>query len=147
MISFRSLTETDLAEIARLDEISNRSPWSLFDYQQSYNNPAHCLLGMFDNHQIIGCCLYNMVAGEAEILQFFIRYELQHQGYGKQLLQHVLTILDDAGTEQTFLEVMVGNTPAINLYQQLGFNFIGKRKDYYHVDGKPVDALMMARQK
>lgn len=147
MISYRNLQQNELPEIARLDAISNRSPWSLFDYQQSDLNPAHYLIGMYRNSEIIGCCLYSMVAGEAEILQFFIRYELQQQGFGKQLLQNILASLDDAGIEQTFLEVMVGNTPAINLYHQLGFNIIGNRKNYYHVDGKKIDALMMARQR
>ncbi len=147
MINYRKLQQPELTEIARLDAISNRSPWSLFDYQQSELNPAHYLIGMYREGEIIGCCLYSMVAGEAEILQFFIRYELQHQGYGKQLLQHILATLDAEDIEQTFLEVMVGNTPAINLYHQLGFNIIGNRKNYYHVDGKKIDALMMARQR
>ncbi|MDQ5948671.1 MAG: [ribosomal protein S18]-alanine N-acetyltransferase [Pseudomonadota bacterium] len=41
---------------------------------------------------------------------------------------------------------MVGNLAAINLYHKIGFNVISTRKNYYNVNGKYIDALVMAKQ-
>jgi ribosomal-protein-alanine N-acetyltransferase len=44
-----------------------------------------------------------------------------------------------------FLEVRPSNPNAIKLYQSLGFNEIGRRKDYYPARKGREDALVMAR--
>ena len=44
MITFSTLAEAQLTELAALDAKTNKSPWSLFNYQQSYHD---------ENHQII----------------------------------------------------------------------------------------------
>jgi ribosomal-protein-alanine N-acetyltransferase len=43
-----------------------------------------------------------------------------------------------------FLEVRVSNMPAIHLYDKLGFNEIGLRRDYYPDSNGREDALVLA---
>ena len=51
-----------------------------------------------------------------------------------------------AGARQAFLEARPSNTPAIRLYQSLGFVQIGMRRGYYQaVDGRE-DAIVLKRQ-
>jgi ribosomal-protein-alanine N-acetyltransferase len=145
MITFRQLEKSELAELATLDAGTNRSPWSLFNYQQSYNDDTHTILGIYeDSRLLLGACVYSQVLDESEILQICIRYEKQGNGHGQRLLSKVMDELREAGIGQLFLEVMVGNSTALKLYQKLGFNVIGNRKNYYHVNGKFIDALLMA---
>jgi ribosomal-protein-alanine N-acetyltransferase len=117
----------------------------LFNYQQSYNDDTHTILGIYeDSRLLLGACVYSQVLDESEILQICIRYEKQGNGHGQRLLSKVMDELREAGIGQLFLEVMVGNSTALKLYQKLGFNVIGNRKNYYHVNGKFIDALLMA---
>lgn len=142
-----TVSNSELAEIAALDAQVNRSAWSLFNYQQSAQDDNHQILGAYDeDDQIIGICVFSRVLDEAEILQIFVRHEKQRNGYATILLEQVCQLLQIQQVNQIFLEVMVGNTSAINLYEKLGFNVIGNRKNYYKVDGKYIDALLMAKQ-
>jgi ribosomal-protein-alanine N-acetyltransferase len=49
--------------------------------------------------------------------------------------------LERKGVHEFFLEVREGNMAAIRLYQQFGFEKIGKRKKYYAETNE--DALVM----
>jgi len=42
-----------------------------------------------------------------------------------------------------FLEVRPSNTPAIRLYQSLGFTQIGIRRGYYQAQGGREDAVVL----
>jgi len=67
----------------------------------------------------------------------------RRRGIGESLLKHAMRALKEKyrGTE-VFLEVRVSNTPAIRLYEKLGFKRV-KRLIGYYSDGE--DAYIMAR--
>lgn len=139
------LEAKDLPHVQQIDQAANLTPWTLHNYQQSLEDPNHYLLGLVDdNDELIATCVYSLVMDEAEILQLVVDKNFQGNGYGYLLLKQVCNILSQTAT-QLFLEVRVGNTTAINLYHKLGFNIVGKRKNYYHVNGKYVDAILMAK--
>lgn len=142
---FRQLAIEELTLACDIDKNSNRSPWSLYDYQQSFKDDKHFLMGLFDEDQLIGFCVYSIVLDEAEILQLVVQKNSQGNGYGYTILNNICAILSEQNITQLFLEVMVGNNIAINLYQKIGFNIIGKRKNYYNIDGKRFDAILMAK--
>jgi ribosomal-protein-alanine N-acetyltransferase len=49
--------------------------------------------------------------------------------------------------EQIFLDVEVGNSPAIKLYESIGFLVQRRRKLYYRQkDGSYTDALVMSKK-
>ncbi|RTL00856.1 MAG: ribosomal-protein-alanine N-acetyltransferase [Proteobacteria bacterium] len=142
---FIELEAKDLPHVQQIDKAANLTPWTLHNYQQSLEDPNHYLLGLVnDNDELIATCVYSLVMDEAEILQLVVDKNFQGNGYGYLLLKQVCNILSQTAT-QLFLEVRVGNTTAINLYHKLGFNIVGKRKNYYHVNGKYVDAILMAK--
>lgn len=139
------LEAKDLPHVQQIDQAANLTPWTLHNYQQSLEDPNHYLLGLMnDNDELIATCVYSLVMDEAEILQLVVDKNFQGNGYGYLLLKQVCNILSQTAT-QLFLEVRVGNTTAINLYHKLDFNIVGKRKNYYHVNGKYVDAILMAK--
>ena len=50
---------------------------------------------------------------------------------------------DNNGVDVFFLEVRQSNTPAISLYEKMGYKAIGTRKRFYE---KPVeDAIVMSK--
>ena len=67
--------------------------------------------------------------------------EHRGQGAGRALLTHALAALKAEGAALCFLEVRAHNTPALALYAALGFEAVGRRKNFYK--NPPEDALVM----
>lgn len=65
------------------------------------------------------------------------------QGIGRKLLEHLISIASKKA-EMMFLEVRPSNINAIALYENMGFNEIGVRKNYYEAVGGREDGLMFA---
>jgi [ribosomal protein S18]-alanine N-acetyltransferase len=53
------------------------------------------------------------------------------QGIGQQLMREMVEQLRRRGVRRIYLEVEASNSPAIGLYQRLGFGSIGTLPDYY----------------
>ena len=63
------------------------------------------------------------------------------QGIAKRMLKELLRRGSERGIRVYTLEVRKGNVPARNLYEKLGFQELGIRKNFYE---KPVeDAVIM----
>jgi len=70
-----------------------------------------------------------------------VRRDFRRQGIGETLIRSVLKEARDKGGERATLEVRASNIAAIRLYQKLGFNVTGIRRNYY--DAPKEDALVM----
>src|SRR5690606_10004315 len=68
------------------------------------------------------------------------------QGLGRWLLRSLLEIARRDGAERMFLEVRPSNPHAVALYEDEGFNEIGRRPRYYPTHGGREDAIVMARE-
>lgn len=142
----RELAAEEVALLAEIDISVNPSAWTIENYLGAINNENQYILGIFDELDIlIGGITYSSVLDEAEILQVCISSKEQRNGYASQLFNHLFDTLINSGVTQIFLEVRSNNIPAINLYHKLGFNIIAERKNYYRINGKLFDALVMAK--
>ncbi len=62
------------------------------------------------------------------------------------MMKHLMQAAREHGADMMLLEVRPSNKVAVRLYHQLGFNEIGRRKDYYPAaGGQREDALVLAR--
>jgi ribosomal-protein-alanine N-acetyltransferase len=84
-----------------------------------------------------------MAAGEGHILNCCVAPAWQGRGFGRHLVEHLIDVARDHGTQCLFLEVRPTNIPAVGLYQRLGFSTIGVRRGYYPADQGLEDALVM----
>ncbi len=67
----------------------------------------------------------------------------RRRGLGYGLMAYAMKSLhEEYNCEETYLEVRVSNTPAINLYKKLGYEIV-KIEAHYYLDGE--DAYVMAR--
>lgn len=82
------------------------------------------------------------VGPENEVHTMAVEPEAQGRGVGRLLLDALLAEADAHGGP-VFLDVRVGNEPAIGLYESAGFSRIGVRPRYYQPAG--ADALVMRR--
>ncbi len=65
------------------------------------------------------------------------------QGIGSSLMERLLEFSRETGLRTVSLEVRADNERAISLYRKFGFDTVGTYKDYFNIDGKYYDALIM----
>ena len=95
-----------------------------------------------ENYKIIGIenvafAIFQLVAGEAEIIYIAVREEFRRQGIGGKMLEY---FIENFKPESIFLEVRDSNINAQKMYEKYNFKNIGMRKGYYE-GGE--DALLM----
>ena len=93
---------------------------------------------------VLGFIVSLVQVGEGQILKVAIRQRVQGQGYGRQLVEHALTKMQQ-DINRIFLEVRISNSQALAFYQSLGFKAVGQRRDYYRTDDGREDAVIMEK--
>lgn len=142
----RTLTSTDLKQVCLIEQRIHRAPWS-------YDIFHHCLwlnyrcrvITHSDSSQkkIIGYCISRIVNQGCHILNIGIDINYQNTGYAHQLLDELIfEMKNERDIDCIFLEVRPSNMPAINLYQQYGFQQTGVKKNYYQNESDVEDALI-----
>jgi ribosomal-protein-alanine N-acetyltransferase len=104
----------------------------------------HCRIAELDG-VLASYCIMSTGADEAHILNLCVADEFQRRGLGRLLLTNMLDEAKEAKIKNIFLEVRPSNYAAIMLYENLGFNQIGTRKDYYPTKTGREDAVILAK--
>lgn len=120
--------------------------WTQQDFSELLNTPGTMSLLALHAGEPVGFLLTRSAADEAEIITIGTRPAMQRRGVGRQLLEHHLATLGEAGVRQLFLEVAASNVAALTLYGALGFRDVGRRKAYYRRHGEAEDAILMRRE-
>ena len=144
LLSFRPLTEADLNLVLEIEEVAYSHPWTLEIFQDCLR-VGYCCWALMQGEQIIGYGVMSVAAGECHILNLCVCPDRQNTGYGSMLLEKLLDIARKHHADTAFLEVRPSNDPAIQLYQQAGFDKVGMRRDYYPAEFGREDALIFAR--
>ncbi|MDQ6954699.1 MAG: ribosomal protein S18-alanine N-acetyltransferase [Mariprofundaceae bacterium] len=118
----------------------NWSKKSLLDVMRSGFNLHVCEI----SEQLVGYILSQDIFDEVHIMQVGVDPSCQRQGIAKKLSQDLLADKHDYAL--ALLEVRASNIAAQNLYAQLGFNEVARRKSYYVPENKGEsreDAILM----
>lgn len=140
----RALRKADIPQLLGIEEAAQAVPWSELIFVKCVTAGYPGWVVEYAN-RVVGFILMTMTAGECHILNLCIHPQFQHQGLGKQLLQHTLEESKRLDGFRVYLEVRRSNLPAIELYKKMGFEQIGERKDYYPVPSGHEDAIVFAR--
>lgn len=95
----------------------------------------------------LGYTFLTVGAREAHLLNLAVEPTAQGTGVGRALLAYVLQRAPSLGIDRIFLEVRPSNGAALKLYDEAGFNEIGRRPGYYPAPGnKREEAIVMAKE-
>lgn len=141
----RRMTEADLDTVLEIEGLSYDFPWTRGIFRDCLQAQHYCQLLLSDGH-IIGYCVMSTGAGEAHILNICVHPEQRQQGWGRYLLRQLVVEAARRQADLLLLEVRISNQSAIRLYDSLGFNEIGLRRNYYPSTQGREDALLMALQ-
>ncbi|NLQ18877.1 GNAT family N-acetyltransferase [Marinomonas sp. M1K-6] len=137
-VSIRLATESDLCVILQLDALSNPHPWGanlVVDALQTRQNWV-VELGDATQKMIVGWLTASMVLDQSELELIVVDYSVRRQGLARKLIMVWSEAVAQQGVSELLLEVRESNQGAISLYESLGFELVGRRKNYYQIDKK-----------
>lgn len=135
----------DLDAILAVDAESFLRPWTRQMYEAELRNPSVTRIFLIRvDTQVVGYCATWFLPGELHINNLAVRPAYRRQRLARTLLAHVLEAAWEAGSQRATLEVRRSNHAARELYEGIGFQLGGIRRDYYV---EPVeDALILWRE-
>ncbi len=129
MIIIRPINRTDIPEIAKLETECFSIPWSEKDIKDSLGSTCE-FLAAEENGTILGYCGIQISDG-GYITNVAVKQNERRRGIGRLLMQGAIKLTKEKGLPFLTLEVRISNTPAIALYEALGFMNLGKRPNFY----------------
>ena len=141
-IGIRPMTEADVAEVFAVERASYQFPWSEGIFRDCLRVGYVCRVLTLAG-QVIGYGVMSVGAGEAHVLNLCVADSYRCRGLGRRMLGYLLERGAAAGMSEAFLEVRPSNTPAIRLYQAIGFEQVGMRRGYYQAVGGREDAAVL----
>ena len=145
LIRLRRMTADDLPSVLAIEEQNYNFPWSEGIFKDCFRAGYNCWV-CEEMDRVLGYSIVSIAVGEAHILNISVDPSEQGQGIGRKMLENLIEVARSKRAETVFLEVRPSNIGALTLYQKLGFNEIGVRKDYYPAENGREDALMLALQ-
>jgi len=142
-IEIRPLGYSDLPQVISIERRAFTTPWSLAMFVLEVSKPSGLCLAAVDgvSGRLVGYLVLSRYDTVWHLMNVAVDPVRQHQGIGRALLEQMI---DRAGPDEQYtLEVRSSNTPAIGLYESLGFRSAGKRPRYYRDTGE--DAVIMWR--
>ena len=139
----RRMQLKDIEQVAAIEKSTFAMPWS----ENSFINAC-----ADENNVYLVCVIQEEVAGyagmwtsfdEANITNVAVAKEHRERGYGRLLLEELEKCGLQKGVNTFFLEARESNFIARTLYERLGYQKIGNRKNFYE---KPVEnAIVMSK--
>ena len=155
MQNIREICIADVGALFAIEQLSTEYPWTRQQFADGLvvdGSPASEFGWCVEvDGCVVGFAIFNAVLDEATLLNTAVAPAHRRHGFARELLTHALHELPSRGIVRCLLEVRVGNTGAIALYQRLGFGADGIRRNYYPANKtSPThsgreDALLMSR--
>lgn len=138
----RPLRPGDLDTVAAMErELFGAGAWSRAALAEELDGPGRTYLAAELDGTLVGYAGLRFDGDDADVMTLGTTTAHQGRGIGRALLHALLAQARDLGAARVFLDVRVGNDPAVHLYSSEGFEQIGRRRGYYQPEG--ADAWTM----
>lgn len=144
---FRTVAASESDILTRIHAEAFANYWNPSDFNDFFAvGGTHALLAEID-HEPAGLVVVRVSGTQADIITIAIRPPFRRQGIARALMEQAIEIAKELGATDMFLDVEDGNTPALGLYESLGFSHLSRRKLYYRQkNGSYTDALVMCKK-
>jgi ribosomal-protein-alanine N-acetyltransferase len=158
-LSFMPMQAADLDEVLKIESVSHIHPWTKGNFSDSLaaGHWAYCIRSQADQMVkgsyldpavLWAYCILFPAVDELHLLNITVSPHLRKLGLGKRMMAAIEGVAAQQKMPRIILEVRPTNTAALALYQHLGYEQIGVRKNYYPANlgtGMREDALVMAK--
>ena len=144
MIRLEQMSDAHVSQIAQLEKICFSDPWSETSVASELHNPLSLWLVALDGDTVAGYVGSQSVLDGADMMNIAVHPDYRRQGIARALINGLVAALADKNVRCLVLEVRASNVPAIALYEQLGFQQVGRRPNYYR--NPKEDALILRKE-
>ncbi len=120
-----------LDDLAELEKLCFSDPWTREGLEAELISDTACFAVAEQDGRAVGCAGMHCVCGECYIDKVAVHPDFRRQGIARELVRYLIDEAVKQSGEFVTLEVRESNTPAIALYQKLGFEPVGTRKNFY----------------
>ena len=135
------MRECHVSQVAALEKLCFRDPWSENSVASELKNPLSLWLVADENGTVQGYVGSQTVMDESDMMNVAVHPDCRKQGIATALIVGLVEELRKRGSHSLTLEVRASNASAISLYEKLGFIQVGLRKNYYR--NPREDALIL----
>jgi len=158
-LSFLPMQTADLDAVLEIEALSHLHPWTKGNFSDSLaaGHWAYCIRpqvdqaikGSYLDPAILWAyCILFPAVDELHLLNITVSPKLRQLGLASRMMAAIEGVAAQQYMSRIILEVRPSNAAAVALYQKLGYEQIGVRKNYYPADpqlGTREDALVMAK--
>jgi len=141
-LTFRRMKEDDLDAVYMIETMSFSSPWLREFFEIELQHDSYVAE---KDDKIAGFICALQVLDECTITNVSVLPDLRRQGIAEFMFYNLVESMNKRDVRYYYLEVRASNQAALKLYQKLGFEQVGIRKDYYH--NPTEDAIVMTMDK
>ena len=141
MIEIVRMNESHVSAVVELEKQNFSDPWPDIAVRGELTNKLALWLVAMENGEVVGYVGSQTVLQEADMMNIAVADTHRRRGIAKMLVEELIRQLD---AYQLTLEVRASNAPAIALYEALGFQQVGLRKNYYR--NPKEDALILRKE-
>lgn len=143
----RPLKRSDLPAVMAIEQQTQLSPWSEGMFFAAFMHVNYYNWALIDaDNQIVAYAVQLVEPDVVNLMTISVVPALQGKGLGKCLLKWLeLFIASREGPHRQLLEVRVSNSAARALYESMGYQQIGLRKEYYATANGREDALVLQK--
>jgi len=138
------MNASHVSAVAELEKLCFSAPWSERSIASELQNEYSLWLVEEREGVAVAYVGSQSCPPEADVMNVAVAPAFRRQGIGEGLMVALMDALRDKGMESLTLEVRASNSPAISLYDRLGFTEVGRRPNYY-TDPRE-DALIMRKE-
>ena len=131
MMNITEMKACHVAQVAQLEAICFSDPWSENSIASELNNALSYWLVAQEDGVVVGYIGSQTVFPESDVMNVAVHPDYRRKGIGAMLVEALITHLRNNRCESLTLEVRASNESAIALYEKLGFEQVGLRKNYY----------------
>lgn len=141
-LQLRAATLEDAPRLAGLQRLEGGG-WGEVRWGEELRRPNSVvwLVEHTGSHSIIALLAMWRVLDQLEVTDVIVHPDWRQKGVAKTLLDTAISLASARDIRRIVLEVALGNTPARNLYEKLGFETVEVQPDFYE-DGESAAVMV-----
>ena len=141
-VVLRAMARDDIRAVAAVEAACQYTPWRPQQFIECLES-GYCCHVLERDGQVVAFQVLSAVLDESHLLNIAVAPAMQRRGLARALLLHGMEWARQQGATGLYLELRRSNSAARHLYEQLGFEEIGFRRDYYRAPAGREDAILM----
>jgi ribosomal-protein-alanine N-acetyltransferase len=130
----RRMKEEDLPAVRTIETLSFSNPWSDTTFRGEIQNTSisfPLVAVRKPGDEVVGYIIFWHIREDVQVNNIAVHPEFRGKGIGEAMMHHVIDKVQKNGATFMTLEVRPSNAAAVTLYEKLGFEILGTRKNYY----------------